>query len=100
MKENLRYMKDVLGVKHIAKFRQKMPAKKSGGLEGKTLEQLQAIVATCMNCKLGKTRTNTVFGSGNTKARLMFIGEDRGESDDVQSLPLVGRVVHLLTKMI
>ncbi|MBK9294473.1 MAG: uracil-DNA glycosylase [Oligoflexia bacterium] len=62
--------------------------------------ELQKMVSKCFECKLSKTRTNTVFGSGNTKARLMFIGEGPGADEDAQGLPFVGRAGQLLTKMI
>ncbi|OGW84713.1 MAG: uracil-DNA glycosylase [Omnitrophica bacterium RIFCSPLOWO2_01_FULL_45_10] len=46
------------------------------------------------------TRRNSVFGSGDSKARLMFIGEAPGEEEDRQGLPFVGRAGQLLTKII
>jgi DNA polymerase len=40
-----------------------------------TLEELNEEVKKCTKCDLCKNRTNTVLGSGNPKARVMFIGE-------------------------
>ncbi len=56
--------------------------------------------AGCMKCRLGETRTKLVFGVGNVRARLMFIGEGPGEDEDLQGIPFVGRAGQLLTKII
>ncbi len=89
MKENFAYLKDVLGLKHVS-------AKNAV----QTLEKLQSVVAGCVRCRLSQTRTQTVFGSGNPKARIMFVGEGPGDQEDKQGLPFVGRSGQLLTKMI
>lgn len=65
-----------------------------------TLQELESMVAGCTRCALSKTRTKTVFGAGNPKANLMFIGEAPGADEDAQGLPFVGRAGQLLTKMI
>lgn len=52
----------------------------------------------CQKCPLGKTRTNLVFGVGNEKAEVMFIGEGPGEQEDLQGEPFVGRSGQLLDK--
>jgi uracil-DNA glycosylase len=57
-------------------------------------------VAVCRKCVLCATRTQTVFGTGDADARLMFIGEGPGENEDLQGKPFVGRAGELLTKMI
>lgn len=63
-------------------------------------ETLQAEVAPCTKCDLCKTRTQTVFGSGNKNADWMFIGEGPGQSEDQQGLPFVGKAGLLLTEML
>ncbi len=63
-------------------------------------EVLQAEVAPCTKCDLCKTRTQTVFGSGNKNAEWMFIGEAPGQSEDLQGLPFVGKAGQLLTEML
>jgi DNA polymerase len=63
-------------------------------------ETLQSQVAQCTQCDLCKTRTQTVFGSGNKNASWMFIGEAPGQSEDLQGLPFVGKAGQLLTEMI
>ena len=57
-------------------------------------------VKGCIKCQLHETRTNTVFGQGNTAARLVFVGEAPGREEDLQGLAFVGRAGQLLTKMI
>ena len=62
--------------------------------------ELKSAVAICSRCPLCRTRTNTVFGDGNEKAELMFVGEGPGADEDAQGLPFVGKAGELLTKMI
>ncbi len=65
-----------------------------------TLDELKSIVERCRRCPLYRTRTNTVFGEGNPKAKLMFIGEGPGFHEDKMGRPFVGRAGQLLDKMI
>ncbi len=64
------------------------------------LERLRAYVGGCHLCALSKTRRHVVFGEGNPKARLMFVGEGPGEMEDNTGRPFVGRAGQLLTKII
>lgn len=54
----------------------------------------------CRKCPLAAGRTQAVPGEGNTRARLMFVGEGPGHDEDVQGRPFVGRAGQLLTKII
>jgi uracil-DNA glycosylase family 4 len=65
-----------------------------------TLQSLEEGLAGCTRCKLHKGRRSIVFGTGDARARLMFVGEAPGEDEDVQGVPFVGRAGQLLTKMI
>lgn len=65
-----------------------------------TLEDIRRDLGDCRRCKLWSTRTNIVFGEGNPKAELMFIGEGPGADEDASGRPFVGRAGQLLTKMI
>lgn len=65
-----------------------------------SLENLKKIVSSCHLCQLSKTRKNIVFGEGNPKATLMFVGEAPGAMEDEQGRPFVGRAGQLLTKII
>ena len=52
----------------------------------------------CEKCTLAATRTNVVFGRGNEKARLLFVGEAPGAKEDESGLPFVGAAGKLLEK--
>ncbi len=67
-----------------------------------TLAALQAEIGpACTRCKLGtQGRRQVVFGVGDPRARLMFVGEAPGADEDIQGEPFVGRAGQLLTKII
>ena len=66
-----------------------------------TLELLQAEVTACSLCEeLATTRTQTVFGVGNPRARLCFLGEAPGADEDRLGEPFVGRGGQLLDKIL
>lgn len=65
-----------------------------------TLEQIRADLGECTRCGLCKGRTHIVFGVGNPKARLMFVGEGPGADEDRLAEPFVGRAGQLLNKII
>ena len=65
-----------------------------------TLEEVAATIAGCPKCFLCQGRTRTVPGEGNPEARLMFVGEGPGQTEDETGRPFVGRAGELLTKMI
>ncbi len=65
------------------------------------LAALAQKVAQCTRCpELARTRTQTVFGTGNPMAEVMFIGEAPGADEDKQGEPFVGRAGQLLNKII
>jgi len=61
---------------------------------------LRERVAGCTLCDLCKTRTQTVFGVGNTQAEWLIIGEAPGAEEDRQGEPFVGRAGQLLNAML
>ncbi len=63
-----------------------------------TWEELENKCRECTACELHKTRTNPVFGCGNRRATLMFVGEAPGESEDLSGTPFVGRAGKLFDK--
>jgi uracil-DNA glycosylase len=65
-----------------------------------TLEEVRKELGDCKRCMLHRTRRTIVFGEGNQKATLMFIGEGPGYDEDVQGRPFVGKAGQLLTKII
>ena len=69
-------------------------------IENDTLPLIRENLGDCTRCKLHKTRKNIVFGDGNPKAQLVFVGEGPGADEDAQGLPFVGRAGKLLTQMI
>jgi DNA polymerase len=65
-----------------------------------TLPKILSDIGDCTRCKLHHGRTKLVFGDGNPKADLVFVGEGPGRDEDLQGLPFVGRAGKLLTQMI
>jgi DNA polymerase len=65
-----------------------------------TLEEISAETGRKCTSKLHQLHKNVVFGEGNPKARLVFVGEAPGEEEDKQKRPFVGRAGQLLTKVI
>ncbi len=65
-----------------------------------TLLKIRSDLGECTRCKLHRGRTKLVFGDGNSKAQLVFVGEGPGRDEDAQGLPFVGRAGKLLTQMI
>lgn len=63
-------------------------------------ETLEKQCAACSRCGLRRTRTNLVFGDGNRKADIMFVGEGPGEQEDLQGIPFVGPAGKLLDDML
>jgi uracil-DNA glycosylase len=61
---------------------------------------LRAAVAACRACALCESRTQTVFGVGHERARLMIVGEAPGEQEDLQGEPFVGQAGKLLDNML
>lgn len=65
-----------------------------------TMDELKKFCFRCKKCRLSTTRTNVVFGEGNEKAEIMFVGEGPGYNEDMQGRPFVGRAGQLLDKML
>lgn len=63
-----------------------------------TWEALEEKCRDCRACPLCETRTNVVFGDGNRNAKLMFVGEAPGETEDLSGIPFVGRAGKLFDK--
>lgn len=61
-----------------------------------SLKELNEACSSCRKCPLGETRTNMVFGEGNIKAKLVFIGEAPGYEEDMSGRPFVGKAGQLL----
>ena len=68
--------------------------------KAQNLSELKSLVENFDGCSLKFSANSTVFGSGNTKAKLMIIGEAPGADEDRIGKPFVGRSGHLLDKML
>ena len=79
-------------------------AKRSTGLpavtipDKPTLASLRAAAAGCKACHLWKLGTQTVFGEGSATARVMMVGEQPGDKEDLQGRPFVGPAGAILDK--
>lgn len=72
-----------------------------GAVSTKSLQAIRNELGECTRCKLHELgRQQIVFGVGDPKARLMFVGEAPGRDEDAQGVPFVGRAGKLLTKII
>jgi DNA polymerase len=65
-----------------------------------SLDELREEIGDCQRCKLAGHRTHIVFGVGNPRAGLLFVGEGPGHDEDIRGEPFVGRAGQLLTEII
>jgi DNA polymerase len=63
-----------------------------------TLPKLREAAAGCRGCELWKLGTQTVFGEGAPHARVMFVGEQPGDREDIEGKPFVGPAGRILDK--
>src|SRR3954469_19490608 len=66
--------------------------------ESPTLESLRELAAVCTACDLYKDATQTVFGRGPEGAKVMLVGEQPGDKEDIAGEPFVGPAGKLLDK--
>src|SRR5206468_10672355 len=64
----------------------------------RSVEQLKDAAASCKGCDLWAEATQTVFGEGAEHSRMMLIGEQPGDQEDLQGKPFVGPAGRLLEK--
>jgi uracil-DNA glycosylase len=79
------------------------PAPPATPEDTRTLTELEVFgreVAGCTRCRLAQTRTQVVFGVGDSNADLMFVGEAPGFHEDKQGYPFVGQAGKLLDKLL
>ena len=69
-------------------------------LEGLDLAALERMVSTCTKCPLCEERTKSVFGAGDPRAKIVFVGDAPGKQEDLEGKPFVGRAGQLLTKIL
>jgi uracil-DNA glycosylase len=63
-----------------------------------TLASVKAVAAGCKACDLYLKGTQTVFGEGPPRARIMFVGEQPGDAEDIAGHPFVGPAGRLLDR--
>jgi uracil-DNA glycosylase len=63
-----------------------------------TISKLQQAARGCQACPLWKTGTQTVFGEGSRHAKVVFVGEQPGNDEDLAGKPFVGPAGKLLDK--
>ncbi len=62
------------------------------------LEDLKKAAKNCQACDLWKRGTQTVFGEGAPNAKIMFVGEQPGDQEDLEGRPFVGPAGKLLDR--
>jgi uracil-DNA glycosylase family protein len=63
-----------------------------------SLDQLKAATMRCRECPIGEFATQSVIGEGHAKARVMLVGEQPGDQEDLQGHPFVGPAGKLLAR--
>lgn len=63
-----------------------------------SLDQLKAATQACRECPIGEFATQSVIGEGKRRARLMLVGEQPGDQEDLQGHPFVGPAGKLLAR--
>jgi uracil-DNA glycosylase len=64
------------------------------------LGQFYEEIKDCRKCRLSDSRSHVVFGEGDPKAEIMFVGEAPGEQEDLQNRPFVGAAGKILTQFL
>jgi uracil-DNA glycosylase len=66
--------------------------------KARTLEQLRSLAKGCRACELWARATQTVFGDGAVGAKILIVGEQPGNSEDIEGAPFVGPAGQLLDR--
>ena len=64
----------------------------------RSVQQLREAAASCQACDLWVEATQTVFGEGSEHSRMMLVGEQPGDQEDLQGKPFVGPAGRLLER--
>lgn len=95
-----RYLLD-FGIQEVLlRVKVSSPSQEQDPLSLPDLPSMAKALASCQRCRLAKGRTQVVFGVGNPKARVVFVGEAPGAEEDRQGEPFVGRAGQLLNSML
>jgi uracil-DNA glycosylase len=83
---------------HKAQTRLEEPMKRKTDTAASELETLREEAAGCRACPLWKDATQTVFGEGAPEARIMLVGEQPGDKEDLAGKPFVGPAGQMLDR--
>ena len=102
VRQYLRHQQELFGDTLYLPYNRSNSLKDKQGIDYlmRSLDDYDAKICHCQKCQLGKTRTNFVFGLGDSNANLMLVGEAPGEQEDIQGEPFVGRAGKLLDKIL
>jgi DNA polymerase len=64
------------------------------------MKQIESKAVVCTDCPLSETRTQVVFGEGNSEATLVLVGEGPGDQEDKRGRPFVGKAGKLLDEVL
>jgi len=81
------------------------PKKRSGRKDelielARSLPELAKEAKNCRNCDLWRNATQTVFGEGSVRSRIMMVGEQPGNQEDLEGKPFVGAAGKFLDRML
>lgn len=94
---NLETPKDL---SHLCMRKEVIQQEEVSPLKIMSLEEVREELGDCRRCHLWRLRKNLVFGEGNSRASIVFVGEAPGGDEDLQGRPFVGRAGQLLTRII
>jgi DNA polymerase len=66
--------------------------------KARSIGALRALAVSCRACELWARATQTVFGDGSPSARLLVVGEQPGNSEDLEGAPFVGPAGRMLDR--
>ena len=92
--EWVRYLQEI-GVRDLA-----IPEAPLSPRSAAELDEIRADLGECTRCQLHERRKNIVFGVGNPRAGMVFVGEGPGADEDARGEPFVGRAGKKLDEMI
>ena len=83
---------------HKAQKREDTPMPRKSAASADSIAALRTEAADCRACPLWKDATQTVFGEGPARARLMLVGEQPGDKEDLAGKPFVGPAGNMLDR--
>lgn len=84
---------------HHAKVQaRQQPAPRNDGVDARSIPALRKAAEGCRRCPLWRDATQTVFGEGPEEAKVVFVGEQPGDQEDLAGRPFVGPAGQLLDR--